>query len=405
MPAHLHAIVRARVTQRYAVHSEIEVKSATARTFCTALLAWASLSTTQAAPFLQVGNDQYDEIIDRATTIVGLYGQETKIDCAKPPVITHTANNFRVTVLLAAPDGVTTPCDYNRTVAPLGTLARGDYVVRFDIIGSGGDVVATAEREFHVRPYVGSCNRYPKSGSVVNVFSATLNGTGIAELLAANPAITDSLGNPTVSLTWYNNAGAQLVYPTPIDPVPWQDRALATGLFRNVGMMRGNYCSFTIPPPDVESPVIEYRNADLETYFYATDSGEIASLDSGTAWKRTGKQFRAITSACNERKELFSAYRFFGKPGVGPTSHVFTIDQEECYAVNQSGGWVFEGTVFYAERPLRDGACEVATHKALYRVWRPFGESRHRFTTDRTVVAEHVAKGWIDEGPVMCVVN
>ena len=86
-------------------------------------------------------------------------------------------------------------------------------------------------------------------------------------------------------------------------------------------------------------------------------------------------------------------------------SHVFTIDQKECYVVNQSGGWIFESAAFYAEKPLRNGSCEVALHKPLYRVWRPFGESRHRFTTERAVVAEHVAMGWIDEGPAMCVVN
>jgi hypothetical protein len=39
----------------------------------------------------------------------------------------------------------------------------------------------------------------------------------------------------------------------------------------------------------------------------------------------------------------------------------------------------------------------------LYRVWRPFGDSNHRFTTDRAVVATMVAQGWVDEGPAMCV--
>ena len=39
----------------------------------------------------------------------------------------------------------------------------------------------------------------------------------------------------------------------------------------------------------------------------------------------------------------------------------------------------------------------------LYRVWRPFGDSNHRLTTDRAVVAQMVAQGWVDEGPAMCV--
>jgi len=39
----------------------------------------------------------------------------------------------------------------------------------------------------------------------------------------------------------------------------------------------------------------------------------------------------------------------------------------------------------------------------LYRVWKPFGEPNHRFTTERAVVEEMTAKGWVDEGIAMCV--
>lgn len=151
--------------------------------------------------------------------------------------------------------------------------------------------------------------------------------------------------------------------------------------------------------------VIEFRNAGLDAYFYATATDEIASLDAGPGWTRTGRSFRAITQPCNDRQDLYQAYRFFGRPGAGPTSHVFTIDHEECHAVNRSGAWIFEGVAFYAERALRDGGCEYAGHVPLYRAWRPFGESRHRFTTDRAVIAEQTAQGWVDEGPVMCVVQ
>jgi hypothetical protein len=39
----------------------------------------------------------------------------------------------------------------------------------------------------------------------------------------------------------------------------------------------------------------------------------------------------------------------------------------------------------------------------LYRLWRPFGDSNHRFTTERSVVSEMVARGWVEEGATMCV--
>lgn len=40
-----------------------------------------------------------------------------------------------------------------------------------------------------------------------------------------------------------------------------------------------------------------------------------------------------------------------------------------------------------------------------YRVCKPSGDSHHRFTTDRAVVDEMIAQGWVDEGPAMCVVR
>ncbi len=39
----------------------------------------------------------------------------------------------------------------------------------------------------------------------------------------------------------------------------------------------------------------------------------------------------------------------------------------------------------------------------LYRVWKSFGDPNHRFTTERAVVEEMTAKGWVDEGVAMCV--
>jgi hypothetical protein len=222
-------------------------------------------------------------------------------------------------------------------------------------------------------------------------------------MIEADPALAAALGNPTVSLTLYMNSGAQLVYPSPVDPLPWRDRAAATGLFSNVGMVRGGSCGFATPFGDTVTSVIEYQRADGEAFFCTTTPVEIAALDSGTAWRRTGIGFKAITNTCGDRQELLHAYRFIGRPGVGPDSHAFTIDQEECYGVTQSNGWIFEGVAFKAERPLREGTCAIAAHVPLYRVWRPFGQSRHRFTTDRGVVGQQVAEGWIDEGSVMCV--
>jgi len=95
-------------------------------------------------------------------------------------------------------------------------------------------------------------------------------------------------------------------------------------------------------------------------------------------------------------------YRFYGRPGTGPDSHFFTRDRQECRAVDKSGQWDFEGLPMLAGALEGDGTCPEG-RVALYRVWRPFGVSNHRFTTSRAVVTQMVAKGWLDEGAAMCV--
>jgi serine protease len=103
-------------------------------------------------------------------------------------------------------------------------------------------------------------------------------------------------------------------------------------------------------------------------------------------------------------------YRFNGIPGVGPDSHFFTRDRAECSIVNKTAKWSLEGVPFVASAPNVDGSCDMLSsvypaerRVPLYRAWRPFGDSNHRFTTDRAVIAQMVAQGWVDEGAAMCV--
>ena len=152
--------------------------------------------------------------------------------------------------------------------------------------------------------------------------------------------------------------------------------------------------------------MIEYFNASLGHYFYTVDPNEIAALDSGTGapgWARTGEAFRVLVQpGCPIDRRDQAAYRFFGKPGLGPSSHVFTVDRRECRVVADSGVWLYENSPFWASPVDSRGAC-LAGGVPLYRAWKPFGESNHRFTTDLDIVEDMNAKGWIDEGIAMCV--
>ncbi|MDQ6620379.1 MAG: hypothetical protein M3Z31_11925 [Pseudomonadota bacterium] len=153
--------------------------------------------------------------------------------------------------------------------------------------------------------------------------------------------------------------------------------------------------------------LIEFYHQGLDHYFYSADAREITGLDAGTGakgWARTGNAFTVLLApGCPPGAHEQNAYRFYGRPSVGPDTHVFTVDREECRIVDQKGLWLYENAPFWATPPNSHGACAWAGEIPLYRIWRPFGVSNHRFTTDSAIVDEMKAKGWIDEGVAMCV--
>ena len=182
-------------------------------------------------------------------------------------------------------------------------------------------------------------------------------------------------------------------------------RVTESGDFLSVEQ-NGWFC-FSPPPADVVRRVIEFYNTRLDHYFYTPDAAEIAAIEAGSVgpdWVRTGEGFYAdVQPGCKFAVDT-PVYRFAGIPGTGRSSHFFTRDCAECSLVDKSGKWSFEGLPFWAAPVSSDGGCAAAPASvALLRLWRPFGDSSHRFTTHPAIAAEMVAKGWVDEGPAMCL--
>jgi hypothetical protein len=352
---------------------------------------------THAAGYVALGTPGYDVLLDNAPGRVEVYSYDTALDCGVPAVVTRNGRRIDIAVAALRPGGMA--CT-GRYYVDVGRLASGWWTVAAHVASSAGEDIITDK--FEVVTYGRSCNRTPRTGSIVNVFANGTTGTEIGRRIASDPALAAQLGNPQVSLTWYHDAGAQLVYPAPQDPLVWMDAAIATGLFTNVGLIRPLQSSDG--PPAVVAPAIEFHHAGMDAYFYTTIAGEIAGLDRGTGgWARTGASFPVIVDTSFEYlNRLYEVYRFYGRPG-GPTTHVFTLDLEECDAVQRSGVWQYEAVAFMAHQADDLGACQAATDQPVHRLWRPFGESRHRLTVDPAIVAAMTAQGWIDEGPVMCV--
>ncbi len=164
-------------------------------------------------------------------------------------------------------------------------------------------------------------------------------------------------------------------------------------------------------PPPSDSIVIEYYIASLDHYFITGAASEQSVVDSGAVgpWVRTGTTFRTggPTQVC----------RFYGNTGVnpatgaiyGPNSHFFTANEGECqglvgaFAPNQAS-WKFESRDFATSLPT-GGQCAagmVPVYRAYNNGFARGIASNHRITPNRNSIAEVVAKGWTDEGIVMC---
>ena len=156
-------------------------------------------------------------------------------------------------------------------------------------------------------------------------------------------------------------------------------------------------------PPDADQRLaIEYHNASLDHYFITAEPAEAAMLDAGLlvpGWQRTGFAFKVHAP---DSPNGVAACRFFGTPGIGPSSHFFTIDAAECAKVKADPLWTFEGLAFRTEVPNgEDCAVDRVPVIRLYNNGKG-GEANHRFLTSHSEILAMVAQGWIREGAVFC---
>ena len=155
--------------------------------------------------------------------------------------------------------------------------------------------------------------------------------------------------------------------------------------------------------------VVEFFNPNLDHYFITANAVEATAIDNGGAgpgWSRTGNSFKAggDTAVC----------RFYGSQSPGPNSHFYTADAGECASLKQLQAstpasqkrWNFESLDFQAIAPV-GGACPAGTTPVFRAYNNGFArnvDSNHRITSSRAAIQQVVARGWSNEGVVMCAV-
>jgi predicted dienelactone hydrolase len=161
-----------------------------------------------------------------------------------------------------------------------------------------------------------------------------------------------------------------------------------------------DYTAPALPYLPGESDVVEYYRNATGHYFITANPAEMAALDAGGAWVRTGAEFKAFALGSGLG---LPACRFFSAPALSPDTHFFTINPLECAAVQSSPFWLYEGLAFEAQAPLGDGACppDRIPVTRLYNNGMN-GQPNHRFLTSKSEAAAIQAAGWILEGTVFC---
>ena len=371
---------------------------------CIAAIATIAAPATAGAIALTFSH-AYGEFVDRGDVSAHIQSTDgMDLECPTSVSYAQIGNSITLTTRRAPPGqmGFAT-CRFISSVV-LGALAAGTYQVTGRIRALDGTIAESVTQTLEVLPTGGRCNPDPALSPSVVGTPRGMSKSEFVTRIATDPAFAASLGHPAVRPAPFTN-DVYFDFP-PLDDIPSaMDRLAASGALSSQ-WRNARACPFSPTPPDQTAQFVEFFHAGLDHYFYTGDAGEIAAIEAGNVgpgWVRTGKSFRAVTEqGCPFTNGQTVVYRFFGVPGRGPNSHFFTRDRAECSLVDMSGQWSLEGVPFWAGALGADGTC--ATGVPLYRAWRPFGDSNHRFTTDRAVLADMVARGWVDEGPAMCVV-
>ena len=145
--------------------------------------------------------------------------------------------------------------------------------------------------------------------------------------------------------------------------------------------------------------LIEYYHSEFDHYFITGSEVEIANLDSGAiaGWTRTGLQFNCYATP---QPNSVPVCRFFSAAFAPKSSHFYTPFDTECAQLRQGQIWVLEsGDVFEMDLPAAEGSCADSS-TPVYRLYNnnQGGAPNHRFTIDREVGAQMLARGWIAEG-------
>lgn len=333
---------------------------------------------------------------------IGSFGGRLDCDKTRIVVLDHVIDAI-VTVRQGEPQE---NCEFSQTL-DLGKLALGTWELR---VSASGWMVPPWSYPFEVVSRGTVCNANPANNTINLGFVGDPPGDFV-ERLASDASWRVALGNPVLGpIEVLSNGQSRMgfTFDALADPMPILDALHRSGYFLFVGWSNGS-CGFATCPGDTNVQAIEYQRTDRDRFIFVTDPAERDALDAGAiaGWSRTGESMAVVSRPGNPtvRDGIFHpVYRFWGGSVTREPSHFFTADQHECAVLRDrpEWNWTYERAGFWAYEWKPEG-CRYGI--PLYRTYNNGldGAPAHRYSTKRSVIDEMLARGWVDEGPVMCV--
>jgi hypothetical protein len=290
-------------------------------------------------------------------------------------------------------------------------------VFRYDLQGDASpNITFVGEREKTRLFGVSAGNSGPRflefSPKIRHVSASQVEIPIVFENVGASPAVSSSTysygGTETVQNRWRYDSAKKVLIGAALPDGTTEVVTIRVSTGGKEWIFDPFQVLYDTSPPTT-TPLVEFFNTNLGHFFITFEGPESKSIDEGRAgpgWMRTGYSWAAWNDAALAPPEAKGVCRFYGNPALdrngkrlGPNSHFYTIDPDECARVAKDPGWILESkTAFYAlaPDPVYLGCSNSTAVRRWYNNGFPAKDSNHRYSSSYDDSMERIK--WSNEG-------
>ena len=151
-------------------------------------------------------------------------------------------------------------------------------------------------------------------------------------------------------------------------------------------------------------PVIVEYTYESDRYWSTALDGEAIFMDhrmeAPANIHRTAQRWGAWT-AQDKPADAVGSCRFWPRPETGLRTRVLVLQGAECEILRHTSDWILEGENEFYAVPTMNGSCRPGL-VPVHRLPNMKADLNFRWAADPAIIAEMVARGWVDEGAKFC---